>query len=103
MLFRLVDFGTGLGRIDGGPTDLSSVSEMTGVPRSTLHRKAKLLEEAGFIKLQREGRRVLLISTMPLASDRDDFQDHVDELIRTVRQNVLHYEEQAERRLSVSA
>ena len=87
-LGALLGMAAGLGRIDGSPTDLSSISEMLGVPRSTLWRKAKEMEAAGFIEFRREGRRMLIASTLEKAGYWDAFQAQIDELIRAGRKRL---------------
>lgn len=59
----LIAMAAGLGRITRNPPDISSLAGMLALSRTTIMRKVAVLEEAGLVKRERNGRRVLVLST----------------------------------------
>lgn len=84
----MIAMASGVGRITGEPFDESSLAEALGISRTTLGRKVKLLEKAGYVRLHREGRRNLILSVYERYRENpqeDEFMVMIDELIRSAR------------------
>ena len=64
----LITMAAGLGRITGNPPDISALADMLCLSRTTIMRKVAVLEEAGLVQRKRNGRRVLVLSTLDLAT-----------------------------------
>lgn len=62
----LITMAAGLGRITNNPPDISALAEMLCLSRTTIMRKVAVLEEAGLVQRKRNGRRVLVLSTLNL-------------------------------------
>ena len=60
----LITMAAGLGRITNNPPDISALAEMLCLSRTTIMRKVAVLEEAGLVQRKRNGRRVLVLSTL---------------------------------------
>lgn len=60
----LITMAAGLGRITGNPPDISALADMLVLSRTTIMRKVVVLEKAGLVKRKRNGRRVLVLSTL---------------------------------------
>jgi DNA-binding transcriptional ArsR family regulator len=60
----LITMAAGLGRIMGNPPDISALADMLALSRTTIMRKVAVLERAGLVKRKRNGRRVLVLSTL---------------------------------------
>ena len=60
----VVTLAVGLGRLDGKPPNVSKLSWMTGIPRTTVLRTLELLEADGWVRCEREENRTLVYSTL---------------------------------------
>ena len=81
----LVGLAHELSRIDGRPTDVSSIANMLGIPRATLWRRVRDLETSGLLQFRSEGRRSALLDAPDTQLFWDDFRAQVDKLIRDGR------------------
>ena len=83
----LITMAAGLGRITGNPPDISALADMLCLSRTTIMRKVAVLEEAGLVQRKRNGRRVLVLSTLDLATGEGGWP-LADELILEGRERL---------------
>lgn len=70
------------GRIEDRLYDLSSLSAYLDLSLSTVHRKVRKIEAAGYIRTERKGRSMVLLPTEKVQAV---FNDRFDEMVETLR------------------
>jgi len=58
----------GLGRISGNPPGISALADRLCLSRTTIMREVAVPEAAGLVQRKRNGRRVLVLSTLDRAA-----------------------------------
>lgn len=77
-----------MGKIEGRLYDLSALANTLEIPVSTVHRKAKELERAGFLNRERDGRSIYLTPTERTCIQLDkSFEEMIATLDRLYRGN----------------
>lgn len=67
--------------IGGHPTDISTISEITGISRPTIRRKLELLERRGLVEVTRRPNRTLVL---PKAEKREEIRRSMSQIAKAM-------------------